>query len=437
MAMKDPSLRMKQIKETVLIRAAGVADERGLFAGAGGLLLEIRSGGTFVGDVVEGRRSAPADRVLDLPDHLLIPGLVNAHCHLDLTSIGPVQRPAGDSFADWLQLVRTTRPQEEDSIAASVRRGIELSLAGGVVAVGDIAGCLRSGPSLKSWQVLRSSPLRGVSFLEFFAMGLGAPARMEAVERMLAEAGPDRAMLGLQPHAPYSVNLPAYERAVDLARLFDLPVCTHLAETVDERMFIAEASGRQRDFLEAIGIWDEGELAHVGHGRHPVEHLERVLARRPWLLAHVNDCSDDGIATLVQTGASVAYCPRAHRYFGFGTSVGPHRYRVMMERGVCVCLGTDSIVNLPPGADDADLGRLSVLDEARVLYQDDGTDARALLAMMTTNGARALGMDQSRYRFEPGQSVAGVVAVRTGQVDPLGELFGSGEAPRLLGVSGG
>lgn len=441
MTMKDPPRHTKPAKETLLIRAAGVADDRGMLVGPGGLVLETGPEGLVVREVIEGGRATDrgvvpgVDRVLDLPDHILIPGMVNAHCHLDLTSVGPLPRPQVDSFADWLRAVRTRRPQDKASIAASVRRGIELSLAGGVVAVGDIAGCVRSGPSLAPWQLLRESPLEGVSFLEFFAFGRGEASGLAAVERALAEAGSERAMLGLQPHAPYSVNLPAYQRAVDLAERWGLPLCTHLAESMEERAFVAGASGAQRTFLESLGLWDDAELEHVGHGRSPVEHLGAVLLRRPWLLAHVNDCSNEGIAALARTGASVAYCPRAHRYFGFGDSVGPHRYRVMMEHGVNVCLGTDSIINLPGASDDPLRGRLSVLDEARVLAGEDGVEACTLLSMMTSNGARALGMEESRYRFAPGRGIAGVVAVRTGQADPLGELFGNGEPPRLLDLN--
>lgn len=432
MAMKDPPPQTDATKKRVLLHAAALADDRGLLARPGSLLLDSGPNALTVIDVIEGAATCAADQILNLPDHILIPGMVNAHSHLDLTCVGPAHRPRGDAFAHWLQLVRTNRPQDEASIAASVGWGIALSLAGGVVAVGDIGGCTRSGPTLTPWRTLRASPLEGVSFLEFFAFGRGSAARLEAVAQILSEAGEDRAMLGLQPHAPYSVNLPAYERAVELARRWNLPLCTHLGETMDERFFVAEARGPQREFLQDLGIWDQSELAHVGRGRHPVAHLESVLARRPWLLAHVNDCSDEGVATLARTGASVAYCPRAHRYFGIGESVGPHRYRVMMDRGVNVCLGTDSIINLPAGTDDGQCGRLSVLDEARVLAREDGVEGRVLLKMMTTSGARALGMEESRYRFVPGRSVAGVVSVRSGQDDPLGELFGSGEAPELL-----
>lgn len=437
--MKDPALPHLPPHSLLFIRAAAVADDRGLLTQPAHLLLRPHTPGpSHRYDLLDlqPRLDPPPDALqLDLPDHLLIPGMVNAHTHLDLTTVGP--RPAPDSahFADWLDMVRRARPQDPDPIAAAVRRGTDLSLAGGVVAVGDIAGSVRTGPTLVPWQTLRQSPLLGTSFLEFFGFGRGSAARLDALAHILADAGPDRARLGLQPHAPYTVNLPGYLRAVDLAEQFDLPLSTHLAETLEERRFIANATGPQRDFLEFLGLWSDEELTQVGHKRHPVAHLEPVLRRRPWLLAHVNDCSDQALDILTQTRASVAYCPRAWRYFGFARTLGPHRYRDMLARGVNVCLGTDSIINLPPEADDPRTGRLSVLDEARVLHRDDHTDPRTLLRMITSAGAHSLGLNVDEFRFSVGGTIAGVVAIRTGPGDPLSALFEGKEPPMLINAS--
>jgi len=138
------------------------------------------------------------------------------------------------------------------------------------------------------------------------------------------------------------------------------------------------------------------------------------------------------LSVLARTDASVVYCPRAWLYFGFDQSVGPHRYREMMARGVRVCLGTDSIVNLPEGSDSARGGRISVLDEARELHRRGGVDNATLLRMMTTSGAEALRLEVSSFRFAAGHEIAGVVAVRTGRSDPLESLFREYAAPRLL-----
>lgn len=373
---------------------------------------------------------------LDLPDAVLVPGFVNAHCHLDLTLVGPRDRPETGGFSAWLQVIRDNRPQEPADIVAAVQRGIELSIAGGVVAVGDIAGCVRSGPTLVPWQTLRRSALGGVSFLEFFAFGSMRDAALKRLRSTLDDAGPDRAMLGLQPHAPYSVSRTAYESVAEHAARLDLPLSTHLAETLDERSFIARASGPQRDFIEALNIWHESEAEHIGKGEHPVAHLAPLLARRPWLLAHLNDCPDAALDRLASTSCSVAYCPRASAYFDAPEALGPHRYRDMLARGINVCLGTDSIVNLPAAAATESTGGLSPLDDARLLYRRDATDPADLLAMLTINGARALGLDESAFAFTPNHALAGVCAVPVpaGSASPAG-LFESDSNPRLLASS--
>ena len=372
--------------------------------------------------------------VLELPDSVLVPGFVNAHCHLDLTDIGPRPRPETGGFSAWLEVIRQSRPQDSAAIEAAVRRGIDLSLAGGVVAVGDIAGAVRTGPSLTPWRTLRDSPLGGTSFLEFFAIGKARETSLDRLAACLNEIGDDRFMLGLEPHAPYSVSRPAYQCALALAEKFDLPLATHLAETLDERLFTTTASGPQLAFLEELGIWDPDEARHLG--AHPVEHLGSLLTSRPWLLAHVNDCPDDALDRLSATSCSVAFCPRAHTYFDSGTTLGPHRYRDMLTKGINVCLGTDSIVNLSAESSDISTGGISTLDDARLLYQRDGTDPAALLTMLTINGARALGLDETAFTFTPGRLLAGLVAIvtKTNTTDPLEAIFATEAPPKLLAV---
>jgi len=372
--------------------------------------------------------------ILNLPDTALVPAFVNAHTHLDLTLVGPRPRPTTGGFSAWLQVIREHRPQERADIAEAVGRGIDLSLAGGVVAVGDIAGCVRTGPSLVPWQTLRESRLGGVSFLEFFAFGSVRDAAMARLEATLDAACADGEMLGLQPHAPYSVSKTAYEAALVLAQTHGLALTTHLAETLDERTFVAEASGPQRAFLDALNLWHEREAEHIGKGEHPVRHLAPLLGRRPWLLAHLNDCSDEALDILSRTNCSVAYCPRASAYFDAPSTLGPHRYRDMLARGVNVCLGTDSIVNLPHEAANRRTGGITPLADARLLYRRDGADPLELLAMLTINGARALGLDEAAFAFSPGRSLAGLVAIPA-RTDTLAAVFADDSTPRLLAAS--
>jgi cytosine/adenosine deaminase-related metal-dependent hydrolase len=312
-----------------------------------------------------------------------------------------------------------------------------------VVLVGDIAGAPGGRPRLEPFEVLTGSGLGGVSFVEFFAMGIREAESLARLEAVLAgaRAAPGSARLGLQPHAPNTVSPAGYRRAIELARRHGLPLATHLAETPEEREFIARGTGPHREMLERLGLWTDAILDHVGKGATPIEHLAATLAAAPFLLAHVNDTGPDparAFETLATAGASVAYCPRASEYFHAATHFGPHRYREMLAAGVNVCLGTDSIVNLPRGVDGADGPGLSVLDEARLLLARDGADAGTLLRMVTVHGCRALGWDEASCSLGVGARPLGLVAVRVDGTPPTHtptERLLRGAAPaRLLAL---
>jgi len=337
-------------------------------------------------------------RVVERPHALLLPGLVNAHVHLDLTDVGP--QSFGGDFLQWIGQIRQLRRNDDYDVAGAVARGAALSRAAGVLTVGDIAGWAAPGLVRRA---LAASPLRGVSFVEL--LGFAGESRAEAerqLDRLDAAAdeqldGSGRLRVGLQPHAPYSTAFEVYRQAVDLAERRGLPLSTHLAETLDEQQFVSGASGPFRDFLEAIGQWSAGLESAYGRGSRPVAWLEPLLTRGRWLIAHANYVDDAEIARLAELGVSVAYCPRASEYFGHHD----HPYQRMLEAGVNVCLGTDSIICH---------GSLSILAEMRRLRRRDGVDPRTLLAMGTTYGAQALGYDPREATLLPGAG-GGVIAV--------------------------
>lgn len=392
------------------------------------------------GEIDDHPESGLAQR-LSLPRAAILPGLVNAHTHLDLTDLGPMPHDPADGFVAWVDRIRAARPTTDDAIERAVGRGIELLLASGTVAVGDIAGAPNGVHSLTPWRVLRDGPMRGVSYLETFGIGPHEEAVRERLARVLDEAANERdsnqrVALGLSPHAPNTVSRAMYRWVCAQGEALGLPICTHLAESIEERQFITDGSGPQRDLLERFGMWDDSLFDDIGAGLHPVEHLEPILAGAspdPILAVHVNDATDRAIEILAATGSAVVYCPRASAYFGAPTHFGPHRYRAMIEAGIPVAVGTDSIVNLPPGTEQTGI---SVLDELRLLYQRDGTDPVELLAMATTVGARVLGLDPGDFELAAGSRPAGLVAVpmtiARGRLPTLGELLlGSGH-PRLL-----
>lgn len=369
--------------EVILIRAAMVIDAASVRASPGVVLIE--RGRLVAAGSAQSIGSPGVTRVVDLTRSVLIPGLVNAHAHLDLTHVGPVNY--GGDFVNWIQHVRAGRAADEAGIAAAVRRGVALADAGGTAMIGDIAGV----GSLIPAQVLRESGAAGVSFVEVFGIGRSQRAAVERIHCLAAgHAGGGSVRVGVQPHAPYSCGPDVYRAAAASG----LPCATHLAETLDEAMFTRHGRGMFADLLRSIGVWDD---SIVPTGLHPVEHVRAALAAARFVAAHVNYIEPRHLPLLAGWGVSVAYCPRASAYFGHpAPGNAPHRYRDMLEAGVNVCLGTDSILCL----DTPD--RISVLDDMRLLFRRDGTDVRTLLRMATINGAAAMGFDPSRVTLSPG-----------------------------------
>jgi cytosine/adenosine deaminase-related metal-dependent hydrolase len=407
-----------------LITAAMVVDGAGVRAAPGALLLEGRS------VVAAGSPQAIGDAAgaarLEMPGAIVMPALVNAHAHLDLTHMPRI--PFDGDFAAWIDRVRGGRAADDDAIEASVRRGIELSLAGGTALIGDIGGAGSTVPL----QVLRESPLGGVGFIEVFGIGSARQRGLALIKRIVSEAVADAGAvrLGLQPHAPYSCDGIVYEAA----RASGLPLCTHLAETPDEIEFTVRATGPLADMLRSFGLWDESITARR---RHPIDDVCEVLGGVPLVAAHVNYLEDRHLKALAAASITVAYCPRASAYFGHPrtrphprprAAQPPHRYREMIDAGVNVALGTDGALCL----DTPD--RIGVLDEMRLLWRRDGTDPRMLLRMATINGGQALGCDPSLVTFELGP-VAGVIAVDIDPhepADPLVQALGHDRAPRWV-----
>ncbi len=369
-------------------------------------------------DAILTNRAAASVERIDMPGCTLLPGLVNAHTHLNLTHIGalPFDREAG--FLSFVKQVLSQRLTEPAAIANSVARGARLCLQGGVVAVGDIAGVANGQPTLAPTDALAASPLHGHAYIEFVAIGTSELANSANLITIMGEAATrryERIRVGISPHAPYTVSPGTYENAIRTARHHGAAICTHLGENPEERTFIADATGPFRDLLDRLQLWNDNVAQAVGKKLTPLAHMRPLLERAAnmqvlFLAAHVNDCDDIGLATLKRNRVSVVYSPRSSAYFANHEHFGPHRYRAMLARGINVCLGTDSVINLP-AENSADNGRISTWDEMRFLHARDATQPRDLLTMATVNGARALNLRPSAFTFTNGESLAGLIAV--------------------------
>ncbi|MDH7503407.1 MAG: amidohydrolase family protein [Verrucomicrobiota bacterium] len=272
---------------------------------------------------------------IDLGEVVLLPGLINAHAHLDYTDMAGQLVPTR-SFTDWIKLITEAKSGwGPDDFASSWRNGAEMLVRSGTTTVADI----ETAPDMLP-DVWRDTPLRVISFIELTGVRSRiAPetAVKETQNRIAAlSSGPGR--VGVAPHAPYS-TIPALLRMVaGAARARGWLLTTHVAESMEEYEMFRHARGPMFEWLKRNNrdMSDCGDIT-------PVAHLDRNGLLGPNLLAvHANYLDPDDIALLARKGVSVVHCPRSHRYFNHA----PFQYENLLRAGVRVCLGTDSLATV-------------------------------------------------------------------------------------------
>ena len=370
-----------------------------------------------VGSIATLKQSHPDATVEDLGDVVLLPGLVNSHTHLELSDCVS-GTPTTTGFAAWLVTMLQRGASAPDELTARVTRAVGLGAAQcvqfGVTTVGDISRLVDLTRPL-----LRETPLRIVSYGEVTAMG----QRRTLLEQRIAQAtdaryAGARLRIGLTPHAPYSVEVAAYARCLGVARERNLPLATHLAETAEEREFLADHTGPLRAMWDEHLPWDEHVPKHPGGPIHMASAIG--LLDYPTLLAHVNYCDDDELALLAKGRASVVYCPRTHRYFGHP----PHRWREMLAAGINVAIGTDSCASSPD---------LNLVDDLRLLHElAPDVPAETLWSMVTRRAARAVRMEETVGTITPTKHADFVAFAAAGE-DPLASIL-EDRSQRPVGV---
>jgi cytosine/adenosine deaminase-related metal-dependent hydrolase len=325
-------------------------------------------------------RTRHSGAVLDLEDSLLMPGLVNAHCHLDYTDMAGLFPPPR-SFCDWIKLITTEKSQWSYSdFAQSWLDGARMLIQTGTTTVGDI----EAEPQLLP-EVWTATPLRVISFLEM----TGIRSRRdpdailaEAVEKI--ESLPrGRCVAGLSPHAPYSTLPRLLKRCGTAARRRRWRVVTHLAESATEFDMFKHARGEMFEWLRR----SKRDMADCG-GISPVQHLARAGLLGPNLLAtHVNYLADGDAQLLARGKVSVVHCPRSHDYFRHD----PFPHRALAKAGVNLCLGTDSLatVRKHPRRNV----ELNMFEEMRAFAtHNSAVSPEHIVRMATLSGAHALGL---------------------------------------------
>ena len=361
---------------------------------------------------ISGRCSPDAE---DLGNVALVPGLVNAHTHLEFSHL-PSPLPAGATFADWIAGVIAERGSRTSSVETSRRKGLDESRAAGVAGIGEIATSLWSSAEVPESGGGAEAKLH--IFREVLGLSPeGISARLQDLETHLAElvTDPVGVARGISPHAPYSVHPELLDGAVGLARRHGATVAMHLAETAEELELLRTGTGPLVDLFRRMGIWRPDVL---GGGKRPLDLLRQLAAAPRTLVIHGNFLDADEIAFVAdRPQMTVVYCPQTHAYFRHP----PHPLPRLLAAGARVVLGTDS---------RASSHSLSLWEDLLVVRRAFPELApSALLDLATRDGADALGFPDLGRLAEGFPARLAVVSLTdregTGG-DPWGALLADG-----------
>src|SRR6266702_2726940 len=303
--------------------------------------------------------------VLDFGHAALLPGLVNAHSHLELTVMRGFLEREENAFFAWLRKLTVARMAmtSEDLYVSAMCGAIEAARAG-VTCVGDA-----SAVASAAMKALNEIGLRGIVYQESF--GPDPAAAKENVRKLQAQLdelrGSESALVraGVSPHAVYTVSAPQLEMISRLAQDENFPLMMHAAESCAEELFMLAGTGPFAEGLRGRNIdWQSPRISTV-------QYLSRlgVLETKP-LLAHCITVDGPDIHTIKSSDARIAHCPKSNAKLGHGRAP----FARFIEAGVKVGLGSDSV---------ASNNTCDILEEARF----------ATLLAATLGGARALGLD--------------------------------------------
>ena len=329
---------------------------------------------------------------IDLGDVAIIPGLINAHTHLEFSDL-PQPLAPGAKFPDWIRSIIASRRGGTTDVREAVRQGWEECRAAGTAAVGEIAtddagyaelvALEASGVVFREVLGLQDEQIEsGLEAARLFVgwASMASSGHMTSVPATPVGTAHPTLTHGLSPHAPYSLHPDLYRGLISLAVETDVPVAMHLAETREELDLLAHHRGGLVDLLTDLGLW-RAEL--FNDFRRPLDFLRELSRCRSALIIHGNYLDDEELDFLAtQPQMSVVYCPRTHAGFGHA----PHPWRKMQARGIRVVLGTDSRASNPD---------LSVWKELQWLHaRHPDVPAQELLRMATIDAARALGLSE-------------------------------------------
>ena len=322
---------------------------------------------TDVGRFDAVRQRQPGE-VLDLDDQILMPGLINGHCHLDYTMLRGTIAPQR-SFSDWIQAInaekaKLTAQDYIDSIHAGFAetRRFGTTTILNLIALPKLVGAIKEQTGRTWW------------FGEL--IDVRTPDEAERIADEAAEFLKAARRWGLAPHAPFTASQPLYARCEEIARRENILLTTHLGESHEEMEMFRHARGAAFDFFKGIGRG----MDDCGRETPLSLFLRTRTIDQRWIIAHLNEI-DAGDFDLLATAPKfhIAHCPRSHTFLGHA----PFALERLRALGFNICLGTDSL------ASNSDLSLFAEMRE--LLRTEPWLSPHGALEMATINGAAAIG----------------------------------------------
>ena len=307
-----------KIKFRALLTQCGEPIENGELIVEGGEIVRISSS-PMAGEV---------EKTLNLSDHLLMPGFVNAHSHLGLTGLEKKLSPA-KTFASWISdLIPLNAALSDEERMRGIRMGADEMKASGITGLADYV----ADPALL--ESIVDLGFRSVLFLETIGFQEErAEVVAEEVEAIL-KTHASNYNLGIAPHAPYSVSEKLWKRLDQLAKKYGCLLSTHLAETDEEVQFIGKGEGPLVGLLKDRQAFD---MSWRVPATTPARYLKSLDVLNGMIAVHCNFIDDDMDAV-----QAAVFCPKSTHWFG-RTHILP--VRKMLDAGIRVALGTDSMAS--------------------------------------------------------------------------------------------
>ena len=359
--------------------------------------------------------SHPHIEVIDYGEAAILPGFVNCHSHLELTSMRNSLDDVEDDFSAWLLKLNGLRAElSEEDIKAAAVAGAREGAAAGVTCFADIGRMGFAGV-----HALKEVGLRGIVYQETEFSPEDATAQEhfgKLIDKFngVREQETDLVRVGLSPHSPYTVSSRLFEMLAQVSIIDRVPLHIHVAESNDEHELLTQGTGFFTDVYEKYGV--EWQSPHST----PIEYLERlgVLSARP-LLAHCVTASSTDIDRIASNGATIAHCPKSNAKFAHGSAP----LEAFLDAGVAVGLGSDSVASNNV-CDILEEARFAALTARNRLDHKRFITAREMIEIATIGGAKGLQLDDRIGSLEVGkQADITVVSLSDAAQQPVNDIY--------------